>query len=141
MADGNFDSVSFDGSVGGFDVDAGPTPSGGSAGGGAGRPIYRRRKWREVRNVIEDGLQAVYEDMIEARLPRDVMGEAVKLVKPFADKKARFKAQPKASEVDWTAMQRDAQLARQLIDIHTRYIADVAWAKMLEEEDEILLLN
>jgi hypothetical protein len=138
--DGNFDSVSFDGSIGGFDTDAGPAPAVG-VGGGAGRPIYRRRKWREVRNVIEDGLQAVYEDMLDANLPRDVMGEAVKLVKPFADKAARFKAQPKAAEVDWMAMQRDAELARQLIDIHTRYIADVAWARMMEEEDEILLLN
>ena len=140
MASGNFNGASFDGSIGGFDVDASPAPTGG-AGGGAGRHVYRRRKWREVRNIIDDGLQEVYADMLDAGLPRDVMGEAVKLVKPFADKKARFKAQPKASEVDWAAMERDAQLARQLIDIHTRYIADIAWARLLEEEDEILLLN
>ena len=140
MADGNFDAVSFDGSVGGFDVDATPAPTGG-AGGGAGRPIYRRRKWREVRNVIDEGLQEVYADMLDAGLPRDVMGEAVKLVKPFADKAARFKKQPKVSEIDWKAMQRDAQLARQLLDIHEAYIGRLAWAQLLEEEDEILLLN
>ena len=143
MADGNFDAVSFDGSIGGFDVDATPAPGGGS-GGGAGyyrRPEYRRRKWREIRNVIEDGLQEVYEDILEAALPKEITAEAVKAVKPFADKAARFKAQPKPSEIDWSAMQRDAELARALIAIHTRYVADVAWARLLEEEDEFLLLN
>lgn len=136
---GNFDSVSFDGSVGGFDTGVAPVSVG--VGGGSGRPVYKRRKWRELRNVVDEGLQSVYEDIIAAGLPREVTAEAVKAVKPFADKAARFKSVPKASEVDWAAMERDVQLGRTLLEIYEQYVGEVAWARMLEEEDEILLLN
>ena len=109
--------------------------------GGAGHPVYKRRKWRELRNVIDEGLQSVYEEIAAAGLPIDVMGEAVKIVKPFADKQARFRSTVKPSEVDWEALQRDATLARRLIEIYEQYVGEVAWARLLEEEDEILLLN
>lgn len=139
MAAGNFDGVSFDGSVGGFDVDASPASVG--AGGGAGHPIYKRRKWRELRNLVDENLQEAYEEIVAAGLPKEVTAEAVRAVKPFADKSARFKSVPRASEVDWKAMQRDADLARSLLDIHERYIGRLAWERLLDEEDEILLLN
>ena len=110
--------------------------------GGAGHPVYaRRRKWRELRNVIDEGLQAVYQELAAAGLPVDVMGEAVKIVKPFADKRARFRSTVKPSEVDWAALQRDAELSRRLLEIYEQHVGEQAWARMLEEEDEILLLN
>lgn len=138
MAAGNFDSTSFDIGLGGFDGDA---PVSVGVGGGSGHPVYKRRKWRELRNVVDESLRAVYEEIIAEKLPASVQREAVKLVKPFADKAARFRSTVRPSEVDWAAMERDAQLARALIEIHERYVAEVAWARMLEEEDEILLLN
>lgn len=109
--------------------------------GGAGRPVYKRRKWRELRQIVDENLQAAYEEIVEAGLPKEVTAEAVKTVKPFADKEARFKSVPKPSDVDWQAMQRDVELARTLLSIHERYIGRLAWERLLEEEDEILLLN
>ena len=116
-------------------------PSAADAGGGAGHPVYKRRKWRELRNVIDEGLQSVYREITAAGLPADVMGEAVKIVKPFADKKARFRSTVKPSEVDWTALQRDVELSRRLLELYEQHVGEQAWARMLEEEDEILLLN
>lgn len=109
--------------------------------GGAGRPIYKRRKWRELRQVVDENLQAAYEEIVAAGLPKEVTTEAVKTIKPFADKSARFKSVPKPDDIDWKAMQRDAQLARQLLEIHEEHIGRLAWERLLEEEDEFLLLN
>lgn len=117
------------------------TPSSAGVGGGAGHPIYKRRKWRELRNVLDEGLQSVYEDLAAAGLPVDVMGEAVKIVKPFADKKARYRSTVNPSEVDWAALQRDAQLSRRLLELYERHMGEIAFARMLEDEDDILLMN
>lgn len=117
-----------------------PTPPAATAGGGAGRPILQRRKWRENKQAIEEGLQAAYEEIVAARLPQEVMGEVSKLVKPFADKKGRYRSLPKVSEIDWKAMERDAVLARSLVELHARHLVD-EYERMLDEEDEILLLH
>lgn len=115
-----------------------PTP-GSSAGGGAGRPIYRQRRW--PKDILEDGLKSAYQEIMGMDLSGEVVLATTKLVKPFADKQARFKKIPKADEIDWKGMHRDLDLSRQLIQIHTDYVAKVALEREIEEEDEFLLLH
>lgn len=117
-----------------------PTPGVTVVIGGAGHPIYKRRNWRETKQVIEEGLQSAYEEIVAAGLPVDVMGEAVKIVKPFADKQARFKSQPRAAEIDWKAMERDVKLARRLMEIHAEHVGIERELQLQEEEDELILL-
>lgn len=118
-----------------------PIPVVTTGGAGAGRPIYKRRKWREIKDTLEEGLQEAYADLLRQKLPPGVVTEAASLVKPFADKEARRKTIPRRSEIDWEAMARDAELARQLIDIHARYVTRIAFERLLEDEDEFLMMH
>lgn len=112
-----------------------------SVAGGAGRPVYRVRKWRETKTVVEEGFQSVFEELSAAELPKDVMGEVVAAVKIHADKQGRYRKIPRLNEVDWKGLEADAKTARRLVDIYEQHVARLAFEQLIEEEDEILLLH
>jgi hypothetical protein len=78
----------------------------------------------------------LYGELTDDDVPQEVQVQAAQLVKPFVGKADRQVAIPLPSAVDWSALERDAQRVRALIELWRRQ----EMVRLIEEEDEFLLL-
>ena len=90
-----------------------------------------------LRQILDRAVSEFYGEIVDADLPKSVKTEAANLVKPFADKKARYKAVPKPAEVDWKALERDAEAVAALIGL---WNAELAAKAADEDDDETILM-
>lgn len=124
-----------------------PVPDEGVA-GGSGYPVnwQGKRRKRTLKEQPEKHLRAIldrvvseyYGEIVEADLPAKVKKEAAAIVKPFADKEARYKSVPPVAQVDWTALQRDAEAVAAILRIWSDELAqrDID----VDDDDTILMM-
>lgn len=141
MATNFFGGAFFGGGFFGGDSPANTIPQ-----GGAGHPARidwqgKRRKAtladqpnEHLRQILDRVVSEYYGDIVAADLPQSVKKEAAAIVKPFAEKQARYKSVPKAAEVDWVALERNAEAVASLIRLWNEELA------LQNEDDEILMI-
>jgi hypothetical protein len=115
--------------------------------GGAGYPVdwQTKRRKRTLKEQPEKHLRAIldrvvaeyYGEIVASDAPQAVKAEAGKLVKPFADKQARFKFVPPVAQVDWKALQRDSDAVAAIIRI---WSDEIAQRDIDEDDDDILMM-
>lgn len=101
--------------------------------GGSGYPVDWQGKRRKptladrpnehLRQILDRVVSEYYGEIVASDAPQAVKAEAGKLVKPFADKKGRYKAVPKPAEVDWVALQRDADAVSAILRIWSEEVS------------------
>lgn len=117
--------------------------------GGAGWPstVYHqgRRKKRtladqpneHLRRILNRAVAEYYGEIVTAKgVSPEVKAEAGELVKPFVGKKARKADVPKPAQVDWQALQRDAEAVASIIQIWNEEIR----RREIDDDDEELLM-
>lgn len=70
-----------------------------------------------LRQILDRVIAEYYGEIVDADVPQAVKKEAAAIVKPFADKAARFKSVPAVAQVDWDALQRDADAVEGILQI------------------------
>jgi len=105
---------------------------------GAGYPVYevpgkkkKRVKRHNIDEVLELAMRELYELATDEDVPLETQEAVAKLVKPFAESKARI---PEASTVDWVALERSAATVEKLLAL---------WQAEIDQdnEDEEIILK
>lgn len=101
------------------------------------RATLAERPNEHLRQILDRAVAEYYGEIVNADLPKSVKTEAANLVKPFADKAARYKALPKPAEVNWAALERDANAVAALLGL---WSAELAAKVALDDDDDFLLM-
>lgn len=129
----------------GYASSTAPTPVSTIPTGGSGYPVYwqgkrRKRKLTDQPNkhlayILDKVVSEYYGEIISSDLPQAVKKEAAAVVKPFVETKK--KGIPKTTQVDWAALQRDADAVGTILQIwHEELLA-----KEIEDEDEFMMMH
>ena len=107
---------------------------------GSGYPVYdvghpgkkkKRIKRHNIDEVLDIAMCDIYELATEEGVPIEVQQEAARLVKPYAESKARI---PEANTVDWVALERSAATIEKLLALWQEELD-----QNLEDEDIVLM--
>ena len=96
----------------------------------------RERPEAHLRDILDRVVSEYYGEIVASDLPQSVKKEAAAVVKPFADKEARFKSVPPVAQVDWNALQRDADAVSAILRIWSDELAQ----REIDDEDEFLMM-
>lgn len=128
--------------------DYGVSPASDIPMGGSGHPsVYwqgKRKKRtlqqqpeKHLRHILDRVVAEYYGEIVDADVPASVKAEAGKLVKPYADKKGRFKSVPTVEQIDWNAVQQNADAVGAILRIWSDEIERRARD---DDDDEAILL-
>ena len=145
MSDGNFDSTSFDGSAGGFDVDpSGTFGRSGLGGDDVPRPYRKsphpgwnkaewKRRVKDEQDAVEATLREAYAALTGADAPISVLAQVDRIVRPVAKRPA-----PEAPQlrINWSALALDFKRANALI----RIWREEAEMRAIEDDDEEIIM-
>lgn len=99
--------------------------------GGAGYPVWRKIPKKSASNDLEKLWKLVaseyYGQIIESDAPQEAKKAAASIVKPFAEKQGKFKSVPKPAEIDWAALERDAEKVSALLKL---------WQEQVEQRND-----
>lgn len=105
--------------------------------GGAGYPVWRKKEPRSPSNSLDLLWDLVlsehYESLINSGAPTKVKKQAAAVVKPFASKPAKL---PKASQVDWAALEMDVARVEKLLKI----LEEQGILRAIDDDDETIFL-
>ena len=141
---GSFDHLSFDGSAGGFDVDAIFGRSG-LGGDDVPRPYRKsphrgwdkaewKRRVKDNEEAVEDTLRETYAKLTGEEAPISVLARVDAIVRPVA--KRQREAEP--LRINWAGIANDYR--RTVALMRLRYEEEALLAQ-IEEEDELLMMG
>jgi hypothetical protein len=102
--------------------------------GGAGYPVYRKRRRltdfpnKHLESILNEVVEEYYAEIIASDLPREVKQEAAEVVRPFAKKTRGYPRQ-----IDWTALKLEADRVSLLIQIYQE--------ELNEDDDEFMMMH
>lgn len=113
--------------------------------GGSGWPVAyhqgKRKKLtlkdqpdKHIRSILDKVVSEYYGEIVDSDVPKSVKADAARIVKPFAKGSA---AVPMEAQVDWAALNRDADAVNAILAIWNEEIAN---QEIDEDDDDMMMM-
>lgn len=115
--------------------------------GGSGYPVDwqgKRRKLslkeqpdKHLRHILDRVISEYYAEVVNADgVSQEAKKEVAQVVKPYADKKGRFKAVPAAAQIDWAALESNASAVSAILQIWSEEVKK----NDIDDDDDTMMM-